>query len=479
MIAALFWPRATTRGALAGLAGGFALWFVLLFLPSFQGDLADTARAMAVGLFGDAALSPGAVFGMEGFDPLVHALFWSLSVNTLLLIGVSLTGDVSPLERLQSALFTDDARIAGAGALVHRSAAVNDLYVLAQRILGGETAQRLFDEERARQRIDHGPPIADDAFIARLERRLAANVGAASAHALVSQLATGETISLTELMRIADENARILSYSQELEKTSGELAETARQLRAANERLQEMDAQKDDFLSHVSHELRTPMTSLRAFTEILLSDPGLPPEQRRNFLDVIHTESQRLTRLLDQILDMGQIDRGEMSLKLAPVDPEAALDRALDSVRALSTSRKVAILRERGGGGELVRADPDRLQQVFMNVLMNSLKYNRRTDAKIWIETRRDGPWYEILIADNGPGVPAVERERIFSRFARASESDGAQGVGLGLAISRQIMTAHEGEIDLVESAHEGACFRIRAARRPAESEAEPPQAAE
>ena len=131
------------------------------------------------------------------------------------------------------------------------------------------------------------------------------------------------------------------------------------------------------------------------------------------------------------------------------------------------------------GRGELVTADPDRLQQVFMNVLGNSFKYNRREDAKIWIETRIEGPWFEIDIADNGPGVPKDERERIFSRFVRASQSLAAQGVGLGLAISRQIMAAHGGAIELVESRHDGACFRIRVVRRSADTATEPSQAAE
>src|SRR5690606_32188859 len=116
---------------------------------------------------------------------------------------------------------------------------------------------------------------------------------------------------------------------QELEKTSAELRLTARKLEDANAQLRELDSQKDEFLSQVSHEVRTPMTSIRSFSEILMEPGDLNDGQRQRFITTIHQESLRLTKLLDEILDLSALERGERSWRNVPVDAEEALDRAV------------------------------------------------------------------------------------------------------------------------------------------------------
>lgn len=139
-------------------------------------------------------------------------------------------------------------------------------------------------------------------------------MGAASAHELVSQTAGRGAVSVVGLMRIADETLQLIEAKRRLERQSRELEEAARQLRAANEALKRVDALKDAFLAQVSHELRTPMTSIRSFAEILGDMEEVDSETAKRFLGIIRDESQRLTRLLDEILDLSflQIRPGQL-----------------------------------------------------------------------------------------------------------------------------------------------------------------------
>lgn len=466
LLGGLFWRRATARGAATGLAAGAAVWVFTLLLPSFKGEFLLSSADIADGLFGVAWLRPYALFGLEGHDPLVHSVFWSLTLNTLLFVAVSLLRAPTPLERLQGALFVDVFRhpVGDTSRFVSRSAATYDLNILAQRLIGAEEARRLFDSGGRGLRMAPGQPVADDALITELERKLAGSVGAASARTMISQVVTGETISLSELLKIADETERVRRYSHQLEAQSRQLAAAAGELRSANERLTQLDTRKDDFLSHVSHEVRTPMTSIRSFSEILLQNADLERAQSQRFLRIIHDESLRMTRLLDGILELSVLERGAGSWVLAPVDPELALANAMDLCEGLAAAGGMRLLRSASAGGARVMADSDRLKQVFINLISNAIKYNTNPEPFVRIATAvRDGH-YEAVIDDNGPGIPAGERERIFTKFSRgwAHTRSGTQGAGLGLAISWQIMRRLGGSLELLPDGDSGARFCVR-----------------
>jgi Na+/proline symporter/signal transduction histidine kinase len=465
LIGGLFWRQATGFGAFTGLLAGTVLWAYTLFLPSLGGHLVLSEQVLADGPFGIALLRPQALFGLAGPDPLVHALFWSLSVNTLLFVLGSLCREPRPLERLQSALFVDVFRTpaSATAGLLRRSAATRDLSAIAQRILGVEAAQRLFREAARQQGRAGGAPVADDAFITRLERTLAGSVGSASAHAMISQVVTGQTLSLDALVRIADETQRVREYSRQLEEKSRQLEATALELGRANERLRRLDVEKDHFLSQVSHEVRTPMTSIRSFSEVLLDGGGLDAERSRRFLRIIHDESVRLTRLLDSTLELNLLEHGEAPWRLVRVDPDRVLEQSVEVCRSLADGAKVALVPGPRAGHVEVAAEADRLSQVFINLIANAIKYN--TSASPWVRVGsrvRDGR-YEVLIEDNGPGIRADERELIFSKFRRgwAHTQTSAPGAGLGLAISWHIMRRLDGELVLDDGAGQGAAFRV------------------
>ncbi|MEE9454338.1 MAG: ATP-binding protein [Paracoccaceae bacterium] len=462
LLGGIFWRGATRTGALTGLAAGFILWAYTLFLPSFEGAFILSAGVLENGLFGHAWLRPQELLGLTGYDPLVHSMLWSLSVNTALFIGLSLIVTPNQLERIQGAQFVDVFRQTGpggTGVLIRRSATSEDLFTLAQRILGTTFAHRLFTQAATEQNKTSGLPDPTDTFIERLERELTGSVGAASAHAMVSQIAGGGTVSVEELLKIADETAQIMEYSQQLETQSRELSKTASKLRKANAQLTELGAQKDAFLSQISHELRTPMTSIRSFAEILRDERDIASEQAQRFVGIINTESQRLTRLLDEILDLSLLESGRINWQLEPVSLDAAIAHALTSSEGVRDTSDIKIIRK-GDKNIMVMADFDRLAQVFINLLSNAIKYGRAENPQITIRTQKLGKIAMIGVTDNGAGIRAEDREKVFEKFSRLSEITLAGSAGLGLPISREIMRNLNGELSLEENAP-GAVFRV------------------
>lgn len=458
LIGGLYWSRATGAGALAGLIGGFIVWAYTLVLPSFGEGFLITAPTITNGLFGLGWLRPHALFGLEGFDPLVHAVFWSMTVNISLFMLMSLWREPTPLARFQSTLFVDVFRrqTETEQRVIRRSAAIADLRQIADRILGPAAALELFGDDEMRRTT-----IAGDEVITRVEQRLAANIGAASARSLISRVVSDETISVQELKRLAGEAEQIRAYSEELERKSRQVEATAAELAAANQRLREMDAQKDDFLSQVSHEVRTPMTSIRSFSDILLAEPDMDEARKLRFLNIIQNESIRLTRLLDGILDLDQSRAAAVERQMARFDPELVLTSALESCEALAETAGAKLVRRQNTAPVVLTGDADKLAQVFINLVSNAIKYNDARDPKVTVSSRVDGTRYEVRVEDNGGGIPERDRERVFSKFHRGSPrtSDGA---GLGLAISRQIAQQFGGRLFVAKDSRAGACFVLQ-----------------
>lgn len=462
IVAALFWKEASLKAATASVAVGFVVWAWSSFLPSFGSASPAVAQLMAEGPWGIHWLRPEALFGLDGIDPLVNAVFWSLFLNTATLVVVSLFTTQSVLERVQATIFAElFRRTSGPGrALIRGSAAPNDLYFVAQRVLGEARATALFESAGAEAGTPESEPTAQ--FIDRLERELAGSIGAASAHVMLSKVVSGDAVSLEEVLQMADETQQAIEYSQELERTSSELRSTAEKLEEANQQLRELDSQKDEFLSQVSHEVRTPMTSIRSFSEILLEEKRLNEDERKRFVSTIHQESLRLTKLLDEILDLAALERGERGWQNVPIDAEAAFDRAIEVCQALARQRGMRLDVGGRASSAMVVGEADRLCQVLINLISNAIKYNDADRPVVEVRSAVTGKGYTIEIADNGPGIAKAERKLIFEKFARGAAGNSAQpGAGLGLAISRQIVKRMNGRLELVPGTGRGACFRI------------------
>jgi signal transduction histidine kinase len=337
-------------------------------------------------------------------------------------------------------------------------AEAEDLLIMTQRILGDEAALALFEAEAGLQGKAGYLPDPTAGFVERLERRLAGSVGAATAHAMISQLAGRATVTVEDLMAVANETAQIMEYSQQLEAQREELTRAARQLREVNEKLTQLSVQKDAFLSQISHELRTPMTSIRAFSEILME--GAPPEMAGKYAGIVHDEAIRLTRLLDDLLDLSVLENGSVQLNLGLTNLQQMLDRALLSAGHTRPERAFTVFRDAATENLFVRTDGDRLAQVFINLISNVRKYCDAERPELRITVRQRGARVTVDVIDNGAGIPKASQALIFEKFARLTDQTRAGGAGLGLAICREVMANLGGTIAYLPG-QRGAAFRV------------------
>ncbi len=458
LVGGLFWRGATRAGALAGLGTGFALWVYTLLLPGIGGGLVPESL-LSQGLFGIGWLRPQALFGIEGLDPTVHAVMWSMALNTAAFCIVSLLSFPGPLERLQGAQFVNVfEHSAGPRGWTGSVAQSEDLMIMSQRIMGAGEAQDFFRREAQMQGVRGNLPEPTPAFLERLERKLAGSVGAATAHAMIGQIVGGSSVSVEDLLAVADESAQLLEYSSRLEAKSAELARTARKLQEANEKLTQISRQKDAFLSQISHELRTPMTSIRAFSEILRDTEGLSAEEKTRYAAIIHDETLRLTRLLNDLLDLSVLENGEVTLNMSTGALRDVLDRAV-ATALTGVERPLKVNRRRANEGIIVHSDLDRLAQVFINLISNAAKYCDAEKPELSISVHDLNGQVTVDFLDNGSGVPPEARAMVFEKFARVG-SDQAGGAGLGLAICREIMHRLGGEVTYL-SGQKGGAFRV------------------
>jgi signal transduction histidine kinase len=240
-------------------------------------------------------------------------------------------------------------------------------------------------------------------------------------------------------MEILDEATQVRAYSRRLEQKSRELEAATAELRAANERLQELDRLKDDFVSTVSHELRTPLTSIRAFAEIVLDNPDLDEAQREQFLRVVVDETERLTRLINQVLDLSKLESGRADWAITDVSLAEVVRDSAASTAQLFALRGTTLEVQPPSGDVVVTADRDRLVQVLVNLLSNAAKFARTAAC---IEAHANGDVVRIDVRDDGSGIAPHEQEAVFEKFHQSAGTDGGRpsGTGLGLPISRQIV---------------------------------------
>lgn len=460
LLGGIFWRGATRVGALLGVSIGFAVWLYTLLLPSLSVGVLLPTQLLTEGPWGLAWLRPEALFGLDGFDPVVHGLLWSLTLNAAAFCIGSLVTFPQPLERLQGAQFVGVFDYSGARyGWSQGSVEAEDLLTMAQSILGAAEAQQLFHAHATAQGKEGYLPDITPEFIDRFERELAGSVGAATAHAMIGQMISGATISVRDLMAVADETAQIMEYSSQLEQKSRELARTARQLRDANEKLTRLYEQKDGFLSQISHELRTPMTSIRAFSEILMEN-DLTEEEQQRYAKVIHDEALRLTRLLDALLDLSVLEQGAARLVAERALLRDVLDRAVLATSAISAEGGFTIDRQEAREAVEVNTDLDRLAQVFINLIGNARKYCDAPRPRLKIRVVEIEGRIAVDFVDNGKGIPPENQVMIFEKFSRLSDHAAAGSAGLGLAICREIMTRIGGSVAYLPG-QGGAAFRV------------------
>jgi signal transduction histidine kinase len=227
-------------------------------------------------------------------------------------------------------------------------------------------------------------------------------------------------------------------------------------------RSEELSALKSYFISSVSHELRMPLTSIRMFAEMLRSRAVKSPRQQREYLEIIEGESERLSRLIGNILDFAKIERGVKEYSFAPVGIETVVKRSAQAMRYqfLNHGGKLRIRMKQGI--PLIEADGDALEEALINLLSNALKYST-TRKSVELHVSKLKTKILLVISDKGIGIPEHELPHIFDRFYRVLDDRARQvgGAGLGLAIVKHIMDAHHGSISVKSTVGQGTVFTL------------------
>jgi signal transduction histidine kinase len=239
---------------------------------------------------------------------------------------------------------------------------------------------------------------------------------------------------------------------------SNELDQLAVELNRMSQRLASLDQERRAFLANVSHELRTPISNVQVTVEALKSGAYEEPDLRDRFFKTIEDETQRLSRLIRDLLDLGRLEAGVTQLEKQVISLPHLVERAVSAISSRAQSAQVAVQIE--AADLKIEGDPERLLQAILNVLDNALKHSP-PNSQILIAVQRQGKQAQLTIRDQGQGIADHDLPRIFEQFYTTDPSRKGSGVGLGLAIAKRIVEAHGGSITVNSKTHQGATFTL------------------
>jgi two-component system, OmpR family, phosphate regulon sensor histidine kinase PhoR len=231
--------------------------------------------------------------------------------------------------------------------------------------------------------------------------------------------------------------------------------------------MRRLETVRRDFVANVSHELRTPVAVIRANAETLMAGAKDDPAFAARLIDGLHRNAERLARILADLLDLSRLDAGQYRLEVGPVAVRTVTEQSMTAIEPQAQKRNVTVAI--AVPPELaVQADPKALDQILVNLIDNGVKYTR-PEGNVWVEARADGDAVRIEVRDDGPGIAAKQRERVFERFYRAdpSRSREAGGTGLGLSIVKHLVESMDGEVGVEPNTPTGSIFWLRLPRAP------------
>jgi signal transduction histidine kinase len=250
------------------------------------------------------------------------------------------------------------------------------------------------------------------------------------------------------------------------EDRNDEFGELARRFNTMAHRLEEVDQLKKDFVSAVSHELKSPIAASREIVQLLLDEvPGALNDEQRRLLELSTRSSRRLSSMVGTLLDMARMDAGTIRYDMGLSEIDTLVTSTIEEFEALARERDLKIVTAYEPGKRLVRCDADRITQVIGNVIDNAIKFAPRgSTIRVGIDDVADPESVVVWIADSGPGIADVHKERVFARFQQVRPEGSRHprgGTGLGLAICRDIITAHDGRIWVETNENGGSTFRV------------------
>jgi len=463
VIGGIYWKDASQKGAMAGICIGFFIWFYTAVIPSMASTGFVDISIINNGPWGISWLKPPSLFGMQGMDSITHCFFWSMFFNILLFILVSLYSKRSAQEIYQAEIFVDIFRYSVAtekNVLWKGTAYLPDLNSLLANFLGNERAEKLLITYAQRNKISLENKRADPRLVNFAEKVLGGVIGSASARIMVSSVTKEEELKIDEVLNILRESQQMMELNKELRKKSSELEKATKQLTAVNEQLTEMDKTKDEFLYTVTHELRTPVTSIRAMAEIVHDNTDMEEDQKLQFLAGIIKETERLSHLITQVLNLEKYESGKQLLNRTSVQLNSLIKDAVQSIKPLADAKGITTAIKIPDSMFLVQCDPDLIMQVLNNLLSNAVKFAPEKGlVAVSVHNNLDG--LQIWVEDNGKGIEPGLQELIFDKFFQAKNQTlrKPEGSGLGLAICKKIIDLHGGDIWVVSKLNHGSKF--------------------
>ena len=232
--------------------------------------------------------------------------------------------------------------------------------------------------------------------------------------------------------------------------------------------LRRLEKVRKDFVANVSHELRTPITAIRGYSETLQAGALKDPDNAPKMVDIIHRQSERLSELVEDLLELSRLESRQIQLAEAPVDLAEAASRAIETVRPKARDRATQ-LELQIAPGTRVLGDQRAVEQILLNLVDNAVKYTP-PNGHVWVSAQETGADVELRVRDDGPGIEPKHLPRIFERFYRVDKgrSRDMGGTGLGLSIVKHLVTAMKGDVRVESGPRGGSTFFVTLPRAPA-----------
>lgn len=446
----LFWRRGSARGARAGILIGLLVVAYTQFIPIISNVITPEANLLSDGFMGYWWLKPAKLFGISYLSPISNTFFWSIGMNLFVFLLISLAFKGNYRERNYAEMFVNHENYDNLqeGAFIWQGEAyVSDIKRLLVRFLGGIRTERALQLFNRKYNIAPNQEQADARLINFSEKLLTGTLGSASAKILISSVTKEKPISLPQVLRILEENKETKDNNRLLIEKSKELSVMAVQLKNANVELRAQDKQKDDFLDTVAHELKTPIASIKAASEVL-QDEKMPKKMRKQFLKNIEADTERLATLIHNILDLEKLSTNRIALDIKSRKINQTIKKAISGIDQIANKKKIKVHFEET---HLIKGlyDEDRIIQVLTNLLSNALKFTEEERGIIKVLIEEEEKQIKVAIEDNGKGIPEEDQQYIFEKFYQSKNQNTKKpmGSGFGLAICKQIIESHEGNI--------------------------------